>query len=124
MFSRLWNNLTLKAKSEGELTNSRSALAACLALASREETIKEGEEKTFNELEGCSYGIPTLHLSYRRKMECLLEHCVSQYPGCHVAVLWRILMRSFHLHGNSAGCKALFYRAIRDCPKSKVNKNN
>lgn len=119
MFSILWNNITLRAKSMRS-SSSRAALAACLALANREDTIKKGEEKAFMECKGFSGGIPTLHLSYRRKMEHLVEHCVSHYPSCHNPVLWRILLRSAYLNGNSERCKSLFYRAVRDCPSSKV----
>lgn len=101
-------------------SGSRAALAACLALANREETIKKGEETTFKELPGCSGGTATLYLSYRRKMEHLAEYCVSQNTGRHIAFLWRILMRGAHLACNTQRCKELFYRAIRDCPTSKV----
>lgn len=120
MFSRLWNSLIMRAKSLKNKTSCRTALAACLALASREETIKRGEESTFETYRSYSEGTPTLHLGYRRKMEHLVEHCVSRYPGCHVPVLWRILIRSAHLSDNSQRCKSLFYRAVRDCPTSKV----
>lgn len=120
MFSRLWNSLSIRAKSMKSKSSCRTALAACLALANREEIIKKGEESTFEQYSGYSKGTPTLHIGYRRKMEHFVEHCVSRYPGCHVPVLWRILIRSAHLNGNSQRCKALFYRAVRDCPTSKV----
>ncbi|XP_057380946.1 nuclear exosome regulator NRDE2-like [Daphnia carinata] len=119
MFSGLWNSLTMRAKATKSKSGSLAALAACLALANREETVKKGEETTFKELPGCSGGTATLYISYRRKMEHLAEYCVSQYPGRHVALLWRILMHSAHVAGNPQRCKELFYRAIRDCPTSK-----
>lgn len=120
MFSGLWNSLIIRAKSMNKKSSCRTALAACLALASREETIKKGEESTILANKSYSGGNPTLHLGYRRKMERLVEHCVSLDPGCHVPVLWRILIRSAFLGDNSQRCKTLFYRAIRDCPTSKV----
>ncbi|XP_045026385.1 nuclear exosome regulator NRDE2 [Daphnia magna] len=119
MFSGLWNTLTMRAKATQSKSGSRAALAACLALANREEIVKKGEETTFKELPGCSGGTATLYLSYRRKMEHLAEYCVSQYPGRCVTLLWRILMHSAHVAGNPQRCKELFYRAIRDCPTSK-----
>ena len=120
MFSRLWNNITTRAKALGNKSSSRAALAACLALASREETVKRGEERAFEEWTSQSGGIATLHISYRRRLEHLAEDCVAQYPCRHVPVLWRILMHSAYLNGDSQRCKALFYRAVRDCPTSKV----
>ena len=122
MFSGLWNNLTTRAK-VGNKSSNRAALAACLALANREETIKRGEEKASEEWTGHSGAIATLHLGYRRKLENFAEDCVAQYPSRHVPVLWRILMHSAYLAGNSQRCKALFYRAVRDCPTSKVFDN-
>lgn len=120
MFSGLWNNLITRAKATGNKSSSLAALAACLALACREETVKRGEERTLEELASHSGGIATLHLGYRRKLEHLAEHCVAQYPCRHVPVLWRILMYSAFLAGDTQRCKALFYRAVRDCPTSKV----
>ncbi len=113
MFSGLWKKLTANAKNPGanreELNSSRVAIAACLALARREETIRAGEEV-----------VATIHRGYRRKLEYLVEHCVlGQHPGRHLPILWRILMRSAHLLGDAKRCKTLFYRAARDCPWSK-----
>ena len=44
MFSHLWNRLSTSATSKEE-ESTRVALAASLALAKREETIREAEEK-------------------------------------------------------------------------------
>jgi hypothetical protein len=120
MFSGLWNSLTMRAKDAKNKSSYRAALAACLALANREEAIKKGEETTFKEWASDAGGIATLHLGYRRKLEHLTEYCVTQCSARHVALMWRILMHSAHLTGDSRKCKDLFYRAFRDCPVSKV----
>lgn len=46
MFSQLWKRLTNCATSKEE-KSARVALAACLALARREETIRQAEEKRY-----------------------------------------------------------------------------
>lgn len=119
MFSDQWKDLTIRAKepeNREESSSCRAALAACLALARREETIRAGEQNALL-TEGL---VPTLHHGYRRKLEHLAEYCVGQYPARHLPFLWRVLMRSAYLRGDTKRCRALFYRAVRDCPWSKV----
>lgn len=120
MFSSLWNDLSLRAKSGKNSSSNRAALAACLTLASREERIRRGEEKIFKEFENDWKGIPILYVSYQRKLKHLAERCVAQPPGRYFPMLWRILMRNAYCSKNPERCKALFYRAVRDCPSSKV----
>ena len=121
MFSGLWNSLTKRAKDMKSRSSCRAALACTLALANREEAIRKGEERTFDDWTSHSGGIATLHLGYRRKLEHLIEYCVTKCAGRHLPLLWRILMHSAHLAGDSQRCKELFYRAFRDCPMSKVD---
>lgn len=118
MFSRLWKHLTSRAKSKGA-GSMRAALAASLALAKREQAIREGEERKW--IVSTEPGIATLHHGFRRRVEHLIEHCVAHYPCRHNPVLWRILIRSAYLKKDFQRCTALFYRAVRDCPWSKVN---
>ena len=79
MFSSLW-------KTVYSLTNHHEsvAIAACLALVHREETIKTAEENASN--------LPTFHNSYRCKIQNLIENCLSKSPRSHV-FLWRMLMK-------------------------------
>ena len=86
MFSGLWKTIYSLAKLHESV-----AIAACLALVHREETIKTAEERTSN--------LPTFHHSYRCKIENLIENCLSNSPGSHV-FLWRILMKIAILKGD------------------------
>ena len=110
MFSQLWKTVARNCKSK---PSARSVIAALLALAKRGEAIIDGND-------GASRQDGLIHQGYYNKIWSLVSNSVNQYPARNSVFLWRVLMRCANYRKDFRECQTLFYRAVRDCPWSKV----